>query len=496
MPCNYRRQDGRLCGHEHFPGERLCVFHALSEPLSVNKENNVRESFKAKLPGLIAEKQGDWEGFVFPIALRLAEEKIDFEVNARGARFREAVSLEKLTFLQRVVFDGATFEKPFIARGVEFAKEARFDFARFEQSCELQHVQFRSPASFHRVEFSGPVMCRAQFASQVSFAEASFGDRTHFAGWRNIDMTVREEVLALDGTSADLTVQSASATFGARVLAAVRGHLQLAAAAIRRCWRVGVRSVKHLGASVRDRLVVLRHRYSRTSAETEIFSVFGSEVEFTDVDFATPTLVSFSGVDMSRAYLLGTNLRGVRFLNVIWWQPDLRRNGLHDEVFISKSQDGPFRWRSLPALEETCRNLRLALEESKSYAAAADFYVGEMEAQRARLGFWKGSLFSVPAWYAVLTRYGTSVTRGLIVLACLIVSHALATAILRGFQSADIFNQLPELLLRSIRIATFQRDESGLGTLSEGWIDMVFRIFTAIQIALLVFAFRTRIKRH
>ena len=130
--------------------------------------------------------------------------------------------------------------------------------------------------------------------------------------------------------------------------------------------------------------------------------------------------------------------------------------------------------------------------------AAADFYVGEMEAQRARLGFWQGSIFSVPAWYWVLTKYGTSVGQGLLVLGCLIALHILATSAVQGLGVEELTESFPELLLRSVRIATLQQDETASikALLSQLWVDTAFRIFSAIQIALLIFAFRTRIKRH
>jgi hypothetical protein len=239
-------------------------------------------------------------------------------------------------------------------------------------------------------------------------------------------------------------------------------------------------------------------RYRRSNPDDQTLLVFGSEVQFTGINFVSPSLVSFSDVNLSRAYLQGTNLRGARFLNVVWWQEQLGRNGLYDEIFIAHSGDGAFRWRNLPILEETYRNLRVALEESKSYAAAADFYVGEMETHRARLGFWRGNFFSVPAWYRVLTKYGTGVGRGMLIIALLVLFHAVGTGLIQHFSVEQLWSQGPELVLRSVQLATLQHDDSSVVNFNflQRSSDTAFRIMSAIQIALLIFAFRTRIKRH
>jgi len=77
----------------------------------------------------------------------------------------------------------------------------------------------------------------------------------------------------------------------------------------------------------------------------------------------------------------------------------------------------------------------------------------------------------------------------------LILCHALGTAFIQNF---DLLVHGPELLVRSVRLATLQQEqgiamESGL---RQTTLDTGFRILAAIQIALLVFTFRTRIRRY
>jgi hypothetical protein len=331
--------------------------------------------------------------------------------------------------------------------------------------------------------------------AHANFAEASFNRSVAFTGWRNVRATINVGALAIGaaGSVAFAGENLPSETVWTRLRRATIRCAEKALAHIKGKWQ----SVKtHVGKQfVRLRL---HHRYRKSSPTDEIFPVFGGEVEFTGINFVAPSLVSFSDVDFSRAYLRGTNVRGARFLNVNWWQPRLGRNGLYDELFLADSTDGAFRWRYLPVLEETYRNVRVALEESKSHAAAADFYVGEMNAYRARMGFWERHIFSVPAWYNILTRYGTSIGRGVMILVLLLLAHVIATAIWQEFDLHDLLSRSTELLLRSVRLATLQQDEvilkvSGLG---QRWIDTTFRITAAAQIALVVLAFRTRIRRY
>ena len=65
----------------------------------------------------------------------------------------------------------------------------------------------------------------------------------------------------------------------------------------------------------------------------------------------------------------------------------------------------------------------MALEENKSFGAASDFYIGEMEALRKQLGFFQRHLFSVAALYCLVSNYGTSVATSLRMLLYLYLLH-------------------------------------------------------------------------
>ena len=176
-----------------------------------------------------------------------------------------------------------------------------------------------------------------------------------------------------------------------------------------------------------NRLIGFRRKYAKVDPNTEIFIMFEGEGQFQSVIFLKPDQVLFSEVDLARVHFRGTNLRGIRFLGVKWWQPAFNRNGLYDEVYIKSTVDGPFRHLSLPALEETCRNARVALEENRNFNTASDFYIAEMDAVREQQGFWRRHFFSVTALYRCVSRYGTSVGTALWVLCLIYFLHVTAS---------------------------------------------------------------------
>jgi hypothetical protein len=197
---------------------------------------------------------------------------------------------------------------------------------------------------------------------------------------------------------------------------------------------------------------------------------------------------------------MGTNLRGVRFLGVNFWQPELGRNGLYDEVFIRLSKEGPFRFENLPALEQTCRNARVLLEESRDFNIASDFYIAEMEALRNRLPFIKRHFFSVVALYRFVSNYGTSVGAALRIMLWLFVLHLVLTLSVHSPETfAQWISYIPNDALRTVKIMSLQMvgygDQDNF-PIEQRWIDTIFRILSPIQITMLALAFRSRIKRN
>jgi uncharacterized protein YjbI with pentapeptide repeats len=230
------------------------------------------------------------------------------------------------------------------------------------------------------------------------------------------------------------------------------------------------------------------------------FRVFENEGQLQDVVFLKPDQTTFSLVDLSRVYFRGTNLRGVRFIGVNWWQPRLNRNGLYDELFIRYSKDGPFRYQYLPALEETCRNARVALEDNRSFNTASDFYVAEMEAARAQLRLLARNIFSVNALYRFSSLYGTNVGIAIRVLFLFFLLHLVGSIQLTYRDAHDLSIEVVSgSALRSLQVLVQQNLDTRLSpdvTTPQLWLDAIFRVVGLVQAAMVALAFRSRIKRH
>ena len=245
-----------------------------------------------------------------------------------------------------------------------------------------------------------------------------------------------------------------------------------------------------------------RRRFLKKDPNTFYYRVFGKDAYLQQVDFLKPDRVLFQQVDLANVYFRGTNLRGARFLDANWWQKRLGRNGLYDEVFTLDCTDGPVNHRSLPSLEETYRNIRVALEENRSFAIAPDFYIGEMEAQRRQLSFFSRHFFSVTAWYNALSRYGTRPYKAARFLFFLGVLHFSLTALIQKVPTTDVVETMAVVesyVAYTIGIFSLIKENYPICNtepLNQFILDVIFRIFGAFQMALLVLSLRTSIKRH
>ncbi|MCI0506177.1 MAG: hypothetical protein L0Z73_08705 [Gammaproteobacteria bacterium] len=228
-----------------------------------------------------------------------------------------------------------------------------------------------------------------------------------------------------------------------------------------------------------------------------------------DVIFYRLDRVKFSLVDMSKAGLFNTNLIGATFFNVNWYQKCIGRNGLAKECITRKSSE---RWVVLhdnKVLEQSCHNIRLALERNKDYLVASDFYVGEMEARLRQYGFARRYLLSVEALYGALSRFGVDPTRALLVFFLVVCVHSFISSSFSeqlvnvlsavGLDESssvigDTLKTVCAYIINSLKVMTLMKGEDIIQNL--GWLDAIFRIFGPIQLALVAFSIRAKIKRH
>lgn len=490
--CTYRSISGSICARPSVPGSSYCVLHAgLAVPAGTELPED--PTFQPALDSLVAASDGNWDGFVFPPNVAWPA-RVDFPVNARGCRFAE-FDLNSVQFAQQVDFSDSVFDSGMVLRACKFDAPVTFDRCRFSGSVDILNTKFGA-ASFYRAEFSGRTVLRANFAGAANFNEAVFRESVTFAGWRNISMSVQ---VALSG----VTAFGIGAVVGNRappsVLERIRKSVAALVAAFRRTGHKVRKQIRALADHARTRWNRFRRRYAKRDPNTERLRVFESEGQLQNVIFMRPEQTVFSDVDFSKVSFRGTNLRGVQFLGVNWWQPRLGRNGLYDEVLLLSTDDGPYRRQSLPALEETCRNVRVALEESRNFDAASDFYIAELDAHRRYLAWPRRLLFSIPAIYRIVSIYGTSVGRALIVMLALVGAHAACTVwISFGGTELDGLGKWWHGLSRSVRVLIFQSNDLSWRAVRPGQIaaDTAFRVLGLVQIAMVVLAFRSRIKRN
>ena len=436
---------------------------------------------------------GNWDGFVFPPNVTWPT-TLDFPVDARGCRFA-GLDLNSVRWNQRVDLSDSIFDSGLVLRSCNFDAQATFDRCRFGGPVDILNRKFGA-ASFYRAEFSGRTVLRANFAGAANFNEAVFRESVTFAGWRSISVSVQ---VALSG----VTASGIGAVVGNRappsVIERIQKSVTALVAAFRRTRHRVRKQIMALADQARTRWNRFRRRYAKRDPNTERLRVFESEGQLQSVIFMKPEQTVFSDVDFSRVSFRGTNLRGVQFLGVNWWQPRLGRNGLYDEVLLLSTDDGPYRHQSLPALEETCRNVRVALEESRNFDAASDFYIAELDAHRRFLMWPRRLLFSIPAIYRLLSVYGTSVGRALIVMLALIGAHAACTVWI-SFGGTDLggLEKWWHGLSRSVRVLIFQSDDLNWRALHPGQIaaDTIFRAADWFGNRMVVLAFRSRIKRN
>lgn len=494
--CKFKGLTGNNCKHEALDEKvtsaPYCIFH-----YGYNKETNPdKPNFQEAFTKLLDSEDGDWEGFVFPVNFVFpAVKEISFPINACGCTLFSLKVDNKVTFKESVSFSGSVFRTSLILSNTVFEDASIFDHCQFEGTVEFLNVHFKKSARFSRADFAERTILRVNFSESVIFNEAIFRGVTIFTGWRNTTLT----------TSGSVELPSVFMNHE------LSGEKNIT---IKQLFKIGFQKVHKFYSKLRKQfstflsnlhkkfkniLQNLHRKYAKSDPNVKFFKVFESEGRLEGVIFLQPDKVLFSQLSLSKVYFRGTNLRGVRFLAVDWWQPILKRNGVYDELFISKSSDGAFRYSNLPVLEETCRNIRVALEENRSFNLASDFYLAEMEAVRQQQSFFRRHFLSVTALYRFVSRYGTSVGTAIRVLFLIYLLHIASSLYIQSpIEFTSFFKELMTTALRSIKILLFVQTETQNATLTpaQSWLDVGLRLVGPIQITMVAFAFRSRIKRH
>lgn len=338
-----------------------------------------------------------------------------------------------------------------VFRNVEFAGDLRFQGSVVGEGLVFKSVSVARTTDFRRCTFRASVRIDASFGGDALFDNSNFHGPFKCLG-RFSQFAAFTGCLFLDTTEF-------VGTFGIDV---VNGLDQ-----------------------VDDNEVPTRH------------PLFLGSASFTLVTFRFPERVQFRSVDLSRAEFGSTLVDGVSFIDVDWYQPTLGRRGVIEEVTSLTDPNQKLHW---PRIEVTCRNIRRALEGTKDFNSASDFYIGEMEARRKQFASGARRYAGIEALYKLLSCYGTGPVRAVMCLGIFIVLHMVLTTAAIDWHcllpsTGCVPN--PELVTRSLSLLTIVRGPQ-FQPLPGWWglADFVAQVLVVVQLALVVLSLRARIRRN
>lgn len=232
-------------------------------------------------------------------------------------------------------------------------------------------------------------------------------------------------------------------------------------------------------------------------------SLFRGQAYLQDIMFTHPTRVRFMSVSLEKTLFIGTDLIGAQFYDVLWPKFKDGRLGLYDEIHMRTSSDPSYRVRDLSKLEAAYRNCRLALERNHDYSTATDFYVGEMNVRRIRRQNGQLGKNLIEDVYRALSNYGASPARALGILLALAATHFGLNQLLICSATEFTCSWMPSLshflgqAAGSLRVVTLQRflSDPSIDVPGQLLLDSIFAGLAPIQIALVVLAIRSRIRR-
>lgn len=291
--------------------------------------------------------------------------------------------------------------------------------------------------------------------------------------------------------------------------------------------------MKNVRQEIRRSVDNYRERIPHKRTGVTSYYLFEGQVSLDEMTFSEPKEVVFKGVNLQSATFRGTDLRGVTFIGNNWYQPELKRNGLIEDLRLRGINNYYDKKDPLPDLENIYRNIRFSLEANKDFSLANDFFIGEMDAKRNQLPILKRQLFSVLALYRLISNYGTSPIRCSALFLALVVCHTLTISYLgnaefisfiKSFGNIGYFSTiwlpgwfsqvreqlivfveddcLMDLITYSIKTMTLQKDK---GTLLVSCLEInsgvafantVFAILGPVLLGLIALTVRARIKRN
>ena len=402
MQCNHINPDDSKC--ILVTKNEFCAFHT-----KLDSKGRVSDRrFLALIRRLINNNHTDFRGFIFPRKFCVRDFTIPWSIDVSYASFH-VLSIERLAFEAEVKCVNAEFSQPVIINNCRFSR-ASFTRSIFQDATEIRNAFVSNELNLDYCKFMGRFEISGSIEGNAVFSNSFFNARTIFSMQRihsvsgSAVLTVAASAMATSGIGGNRSVWQ-------KIIENFYYFFHLIKSTYARVTNKTISTLNKLRVKTKRFIVEnyknVRNRFAYKQDGVYEKHLFTGSANLSYIIFEKPKLVLFRSVDLRRCSFEATDLRGVHFLDCDWFQPELGRNGINAE-HANDSSDFHARRLFLPRIESTCRNIRHALEENKDYILANDFFVGEMEAKRKQLGFFKRTIFSVLAWYKAISEYGTS----------------------------------------------------------------------------------------
>ena len=525
--------DGGKC-NRHAELNGFCYFHGTGYPS--DKEGISR--FWWRLKRLFLKGDVDWRGFRFPY-VEFSNMDVGRSVNLSHSEIPN-INISLVRFLGTVNADNCQFTGNCTITSCSFEHLLSFKESSFNHDFKMTNTCVEKGLIAVNSNFKGDFFLSGSFKVLANLNQSKFYSKAEFLQRNHIVVKVNSiDSTATFGSPLILTVSKNNQSSIGVIVDLIRVHYYKFKRYILDKLKLVYLHLKKVIVSAKEKaehkLNYYRQKLPHKREGVVRHTLFDGIAHLEEVVFLEPKKVIFKGVNLKNATFRGTDLRNVTFIGNDWYQPELGRNGLKDELRSLGLNNYYDKKESFPDVENIYRNIRYSFEENKDFVLANDFFIGEMDAKRRSLPWYKRYFFSIPAIYKLISNYGTSPMLCGFWFIILIFSHML---IISSIANTELFNNIKTLinnlylidhsivdfsswkamiisnidkvflksdflksLTYSIQTLTLQRDKVELITPAENssyivFFNSIYTLLGPIMMALFAMSVRTRIKRN
>lgn len=505
--------------YKHFEhnGKRYCIFHA---PIDVKDDNEFWKAFFELIEKFKSEnaKEWDFEGFVFPnTGDRFQGYKFPEQVriNFRYVTFSGWADFGEATFTSVANFWRVTFMKWAYFRDTTFSNEANFRGATFSGGVYFIKTKFLNYLNLYSANFHSEVNFQGAYLSEVEFTGATFRVPPYMA-----NIGAGSEEVKLKNFVGDVTIAFNKGIFD---IASEEEKDEPFNGKINGGNYKGIFNISSKVKSIEIENTTFEGTVKINPEATDDKTVINIDnanllgnISISDVrvEKIKDSLIGESFVlrdsDLRKASFENTNdLRNIDFINIDEWHKYDRNkfclsgslknlDGLYDEEEECKDNH--------KTLAEMYRAVATSYESRNRYGSAGPFKVGEYEMRRKMEKTSK--LEKAVLWlYKTVSSYGESLLKPLSLIfltpllsafTLLFFKNPITCRYIFSINNIDICSILKNIgrlyvySLKKTIALSFSGSELGC------WASLILifsKIFSAILIALLLFAVRRKVKR-